>query len=83
LEYFKIEFRNSIQRHKSRNIEIRIRRKGKFDILSDIKIRLGSGNKFQSKDFDFNEFPILERFKPFKNRKFGTQLNDSNSNQRL
>jgi hypothetical protein len=26
--------------------------------------------KFKSRDLGFNEFPILERFKPFLNRKF-------------
>jgi hypothetical protein len=46
--------------------------KGKnFDILSDIGVGLGSEMKFKSRDLDFNEFPILEGFKPFLNRKFG------------
>jgi hypothetical protein len=27
--------------------------------------------KFESRNFDFNKFPISERFKPFLNRKFG------------
>jgi hypothetical protein len=36
--------------------------------------------KFKSWDLDFNEFPILERFKPFLNRKFEIWSNDSNSN---
>jgi hypothetical protein len=27
--------------------------------------------KFKSRDLDSNEFPILERFRPFLNRKFG------------
>jgi hypothetical protein len=60
--------------------EIQIRRKGKFDILSDIKIRLGSGNEFESRDLDFDEVPISERFKPFLNRKFRIWSKDSNSN---
>jgi hypothetical protein len=60
--------------------EIRIRRKGKFDILSDIEIRLGSGNEFESRDLDFDEVPISERFKPFLNRKFRIWSKDSNSN---
>jgi hypothetical protein len=33
--------------------------------------------KFESRDFDFNEIPISERFKPFLNRKFGVWLEDS------
>jgi hypothetical protein len=33
--------------------------------------------KFESRDFDFNGFPILERFKPFLNRKFRIWLGDS------
>jgi hypothetical protein len=27
--------------------------------------------KFESRDSDFNGFPVSERFKPFLNRKFG------------
>jgi hypothetical protein len=42
-----------------------------FDVLSEIKNQFGSGMKFESRDFDFNEFLILEMFKPFLNRKFG------------
>jgi hypothetical protein len=41
-----------------------------FDVLSDIGVGLGSKMKFESRDLDFNEFPVLERFKPFINRKF-------------
>jgi hypothetical protein len=41
-----------------------------FDILLDIWVGLGSEMKFKSRDLDFNEFPISERFKPFVNRKF-------------
>jgi hypothetical protein len=42
-----------------------------FDILSDIRVGLGSEMKFKSRDLNFNEFPILKRFRPFLNRKFG------------
>jgi hypothetical protein len=42
-----------------------------FDIVSDIGVGLGSKMKFKSRDLDFNEFPISERFKPFLNRIFG------------
>jgi hypothetical protein len=52
-----------------------------FEVLLEIDKRLGSGMKFESRDFDFNEFP--EMFKPFLNRKFGIWLEDSNSNQGL
>jgi hypothetical protein len=52
--------------------------KGKnFDILSDIGVGLGSEIKFKSRDLDFNEFPISERFKPFLNREFGFWSNGS------
>jgi hypothetical protein len=54
-----------------------------FDILLDIGVGLGSEINFKSRDFNLNEFPILERFKPFLNRKFGIWLEDSNSNQWL
>jgi hypothetical protein len=47
------------------------------------KIDLGSEMKFKSRDSDFNRFPILERFKPFLNRKFGIWSKDSNSNKWL
>jgi hypothetical protein len=47
-----------------------------FGILSDIGVGLGSEMKFKSRDLDFNEFPISERFKPFLNRKFGIWLED-------
>jgi hypothetical protein len=33
--------------------------------------------RFKSMDFDFNEFQISERFKPFLNRKFGIWSNGS------
>jgi hypothetical protein len=33
--------------------------------------------KFEPRDFDFNELRILERFKDFLNRKFGTWLEDA------
>jgi hypothetical protein len=49
----------------------------KFDIPSDIGVGLGSEMKFKSRDLDFNEFPILERFKAFLTRKFGIWLEDS------
>jgi hypothetical protein len=42
-----------------------------FDIHSDIGVGLVSEMKFKSRDLDFNEFPISERFRPFLNRKFG------------
>jgi hypothetical protein len=42
-----------------------------FDIHLDIGVGLGSEMKFKSRDLDFNEFPISERFRPFLNRKFG------------
>jgi hypothetical protein len=42
-----------------------------FYIFLDIGVRHGSEMKFKSRDFDFNEFPISERIKPFINRKFG------------
>jgi hypothetical protein len=42
-----------------------------FDIILDIGAELGSEMQFKSMDLDFNEFPILERFRPFLNRKFG------------
>jgi hypothetical protein len=42
-----------------------------FGIPSDIEVGLGSEMKFKSRDSDFNEFPISERFRPFPNRKFG------------
>jgi hypothetical protein len=48
-----------------------------FDILFDIWDGLGSKMKFKSRDLDFNEFPILVRFKPFLNTKFGIWLEDS------
>jgi hypothetical protein len=48
-----------------------------FDIHSDIGVRLGSEMKFKSRDLDFNEFPILESFKHFLNRKFGIWLENS------
>jgi hypothetical protein len=48
-----------------------------FDIHSDIRVGLGSEMKFKSSYLDFNEFPILEMFKPFLNRKFGIRLEDS------
>jgi hypothetical protein len=64
-------------------LRIWIQRKRTFDILSDIRVRPGLEMKFKSRDLDFNEFPILERFKPFLNRKFGIWLEDSNSNQQL
>jgi hypothetical protein len=35
-----------------------------FEVLSKIK-NLGSVMNFESRDFDFNEFPNSERFKPF------------------
>jgi hypothetical protein len=49
----------------------------KFDIPSDIGVGLGSEMKFKSRDLDFNEFPISERFKAFRTRKFGIWLEDS------
>jgi hypothetical protein len=52
-----------------------------FEVLLEIDKRLGSGMKFESRDFDFNEFP--EMFKPFLNREFRIWLEDSNSNQGL
>jgi hypothetical protein len=48
-----------------------------FDILLDIGVGLGSKMKLRSRDLDFNEFPILKRFKPFVNTKFGVWLEDS------
>jgi hypothetical protein len=42
-----------------------------FGIPSDIEVGLGSEMKFKSRDLDFNEFPISERFRPFPKRKFG------------
>jgi hypothetical protein len=36
-----------------------------FDIHLDIGVGLGSKMKFNSRDLDFNEFPIYESFKPF------------------
>jgi hypothetical protein len=42
-----------------------------FDIVSDTGVGLGSKMKFKSRDLDFNEFRILERFKPFLNGKIG------------
>jgi hypothetical protein len=48
-----------------------------FDILSDIGVGLGLGMKFKSRDLDFNEFPILKRFKSFLNRKFEIWSKDS------
>jgi hypothetical protein len=42
-----------------------------FDILLDIVAEPGSKIQFKSRDLDFIEFPILERFRPFPNRKFG------------
>jgi hypothetical protein len=56
-------------------------KKKNFDILSDIGVGLGSEMKFKSRDLDFNEFPISERFKSILNMKFGMWLEDSNSNQ--
>jgi hypothetical protein len=47
-----------------------------FDILFDIWDGLGSKMEFISRYLDFNEFSILERFKPFLNRKFGIWLED-------
>jgi hypothetical protein len=49
-------------------------------ILLDIGVGLGSEMNFKSRELDFNEFPILERFKPFLNRKFVIWSKDSNSN---
>jgi hypothetical protein len=43
-----------------------------FDLLSDIGVGLGSEMKFKSRDLDFNKYQILERFRAFPNRKFGT-----------
>jgi hypothetical protein len=34
-----------------------------FDILFEIGVGLGSEMKFKSRDLDFNEFSISERFK--------------------
>jgi hypothetical protein len=82
LEYFKIEFRYLIWRRVPRIMKIRwkgfefwleiwIRRKR---ILTSIRISgldLAQKMKFKSRDLDSNEFPILERFRPFLNRKFG------------
>jgi hypothetical protein len=48
-----------------------------FDILLNIRVELGSEMQFKSRDLDFNKFSILERFKPFLNRKFGIWLEDS------
>jgi hypothetical protein len=42
---------------------------------------LGSEMIFKSRDSDFNEFSILERFKLFLHRKFRIRSEDSNSNQ--
>jgi hypothetical protein len=33
--------------------------------------------KFEPRDFDFNELTNLERFKSFRNRKFGIWVEDS------
>jgi hypothetical protein len=48
-----------------------------FDILFDIWDGIGSKMEFISRDLDFNKFSLLERFKPFLNRKFGIWLEDS------
>jgi hypothetical protein len=37
--------------------------------VSKLKIDFGSEMKFGPRDFDFNEFPNSERFKPFLIRK--------------
>jgi hypothetical protein len=42
-----------------------------FDLISNIRVGLGSEMKFKSWDLDFNKFPISESFRPFPNRKFG------------
>jgi hypothetical protein len=54
-----------------------------FDILLDIGVGLDSEMKFKSRDFDFNQFPISERFQPFQNRKFKIQGKDLNFKRRF